>query len=1049
MPLSLRPLPVFLTCLCAAAPLSAATAPDYSKEGVIIQDFAHDVTFDATGTSHLIQTATIRVQSEAGVRAFGVLTFNYSNDNESVSIAYIRVRKPDGSVVETPAENVQDLSSEVARVAPTYSDLRQKQVPVKALSVGDTLEYKVTIDTTKPIIPGQFWYSENFITGVVVLKETLRISMPADKYVNVVSPTLKPEVHEEAGHKIYLWKTAQLEPSAQETDKKKPVPPPSPYPAVEVSTFRNWDELGRWYAALQADRVKVTAPIQSKADELTKGLTTPDAKLQALYNYVSTQFRYISISLGAGRYQPHFAADVLTNQYGDCKDKHTLFASLLKAAGIDAWPVLIGSAGKLDAAVPSPGQFDHVITVVPKQKDYVWLDTTPEVAPYGYLAPALREKQALVIPSNGPAVLMTTPLDLPFPNSQALDVNGTLSSEGTLKAHFDLTARGDFEVIYRAAFREVSPAQWQELVQSMVASMGFAGTVSNIDAGNPANLDKPFHFSYDYERKNFSDWDNRRITPPLFYISVPFNEGDEKPTEPIDLGASGELKYHATVHLPKDFSADLPDGVNAQASFAEYHSTYSVTGGVLSASRRFTLKSKVPVSAWGEYVPFAKKVQADQNQFLQLVSTANSAKAPAHSNPEAAKLVQQALESLQRHDLNSARDQLARAERLNPKERSLWSAYASLRFFSGDFGKVEEALEKEIKTTPDNIPAYKMLAQQQYQSGKHEQAIETLRSLLKITPEDSAAITRLASMLVEQKHYKEVPELLRPALAKSPDDLGLKIFIVQALLRGGQTEEGAAAAKQVGDSASDPMLLNDAAYELADAKVDLPSAIKYALKSVSLLETQAKDVSLATLNNEDFAVVNSLSSAWDTLGWAYFQSGDLDKAQKYIEAAWKLGQHPAAADHLGQIYAVQGKKEAAAHAWQLALAGNSALNETRERLRLIGTSPQPAQHSSVAQVRPEEELGKLRTTDLPDLPKQKGTAEFFVLFSARKVEDAEFISGDETLKNATASLIKAQYDLPVPDDGPERIPRRGILSCSVYTTPSCQFVLLLPSTTQK
>ena len=98
---------------------------------------------------------------------------------------------------------------------------------------------------------------------------------------------------------------------------------------------------------------------------------------------------------------------------------------------------------------------------------------------------------------------------------------------------------------------------------------------------------------------------------------------------------------------------------------------------------------------------------------------------------------------------------------------------------------------------------------------------------------------------------------------------------------------------------------------------------------------------------------------------------------------------------------------------------------------------------------PAEELGKLRTAGIPDLPKQEGNAEFFVLFSAGKVEDAQFISGSDALKSAREALLKVHYDMPSPDGGPERIPRRGILSCSTYTSPSCQFVMLLPSTARK
>ncbi len=90
------------------------------------------------------------------------------------------------------------------------------------------------------------------------------------------------------------------------------------------------------------------AAIQAKADELTRGLTTDDAKVDALYNYVATQYRYIAVSFGIGRLQPHTAAEVFRNQYGDCKDKHTLLQAMLAAEKIEAEPVLIGSAVRVE-----------------------------------------------------------------------------------------------------------------------------------------------------------------------------------------------------------------------------------------------------------------------------------------------------------------------------------------------------------------------------------------------------------------------------------------------------------------------------------------------------------------------------------------------------------------------------------------------------------------------------------------------------------------------------------------------------------------------------
>src|SRR4029077_8569717 len=152
------------------------------------------------------------------------------------------------------------------------------------------------------------------------------------------------------------------------------------------------------------------------------------------------------------------------NQYGDCKDKHTLFASLLQAAGIPAYPALISSSRKLDPDVPSPAQFDHVISVVPQGQSYLWLDTTAEVGPFGYLLPQLRDKQALVMPGDKPAILVATPPNLPFPSIDTFTIEGKLNEEGTLESKMDYTSRGDAEIVLRSAFRQVPQPQWKDLV---------------------------------------------------------------------------------------------------------------------------------------------------------------------------------------------------------------------------------------------------------------------------------------------------------------------------------------------------------------------------------------------------------------------------------------------------------------------------------------------------------------------------------------------------------------------------------------------------------
>ena len=113
-----------------------------------------------------------------------------------------------------------------------------------------------------------------------------------------------------------------------------------------MTTFQTWDDVGRWYAALERERTTPDATVRAKSDELTKGRVTELEKIDALYDFVSTKFRYVNLSFGLGRYQPHAAGEILANAYGDSKDKHTLLEALLDAQGIRAYPALVPSDAK-------------------------------------------------------------------------------------------------------------------------------------------------------------------------------------------------------------------------------------------------------------------------------------------------------------------------------------------------------------------------------------------------------------------------------------------------------------------------------------------------------------------------------------------------------------------------------------------------------------------------------------------------------------------------------------------------------------------------------
>src|SRR5262249_3604520 len=148
----------------------------------------------------------------------------------------------------------------------------------------------------------------SFATGNIVLDETLNITVPSDKYVQVKSPRFAPAAVQRGGTKVYSWKNANTSRSPDKATVSLTGPPD-----VQLTSFRNWDEVGRWYRDLQSPQIAVTPAIKAKAAELTAGLASDVDKQRAIYRFVATNFRYISLSFGQGRYQPHTAGEVLAN----------------------------------------------------------------------------------------------------------------------------------------------------------------------------------------------------------------------------------------------------------------------------------------------------------------------------------------------------------------------------------------------------------------------------------------------------------------------------------------------------------------------------------------------------------------------------------------------------------------------------------------------------------------------------------------------------------------------------------------------------------------
>jgi tetratricopeptide (TPR) repeat protein len=1041
-----------------------STKKDYSQEAYVIERLQNHYRFEADGTGRKESVARVRVQSEAGVQQWGQLQLGYNSANERMEIAYVRVLKEDGTVVKAPDDAIQDLSAPIEHEAPVYTDYRQKHVTVPGLRPGEVLEYDLVTVVHTALAPGQFWAEYEFDKNDIILDEDLDVDVPADRPLKLKNkPGMDPKITEANGRRVYHWTSSHLEreedkdKDKEKDKKKKHKKPDDDRPDVQLTTFATWEQIGRWYADLEKDRRAPSPEVRAKAEELTKGLTSDLDKTEALYDFVAKNFRYVSLSLGVGRYQPHSAGDVLHNQYGDCKDKHTLLASLLEAEGMHANSVLINSSRKLDPDLPSPSQFDHVITMLPVGQEKgvneeVWMDTTSEVAPFRLLSFSLRRKQALVIPpvdahSAVAPHLEETPADTPMPDTEISEIDGKINQIGKLEAHVHYVFRGDEELMLRSVFRRVPQANWQRVVENVNAGIG--GDITNLKVSDPAATREPFTMSYDVSRVNYLDWSKKKteMILPLSSFSLP--EVDEDDTdadsEVLKLGPKAEYTYTIKLELPAKYNARAPLPFSLKRDYAEYQATYQLEGSVFTAGRKLTLReSELPASRAPDYASFRRAVNADLTQQLSIENTVAGTPTPP-ADMKADDLVESGRAAMNSGDLTMAIEVLKRATEIEPKNKIAWNLLGMSYMGVRQDDAAIAALQKQIEINPYDEYAYNNLGRVYWQDRKYDDAVTAFHKQLEINPLDKFSHSNLGAMYAEWHKYDlAVPELEKAA-SLTPDDAAPQVSLGDAYLNLGQDDKALAAFDRAVELAATPLVWNNIAYQLSLKKAHLDRAQQYAESAVSATAAALRNISLDRITQQDLPLVTSLIAYWDTLGWVHFAEGDLDKAEKYVSAAWGLGHHGEVGDHLGQIYEKKGKKDRALETYALSMNGLRPTPETRDRLSALAGDSAKAD-AAVANYK--QELEHLRTVDLGKVAKVTGNADFFVLLSggggsAAKVESVKFLSGEEKLKPLSGVLRTADFHLTFPDDTPVKVLRRGTLSCS-SATGTCSFLLMLP-----
>jgi tetratricopeptide (TPR) repeat protein/transglutaminase-like putative cysteine protease len=1021
-----------------------AQSPPVSKpkmanadEAAIFERILNRIRFENDGRQVSQTEAVIRIQSQAGVEEFGQLVFGYSSATEKLEIEYVRVRKPDGRVVVTPDSTAQDFAPDVLREAPMYSDYRQRHISVTALQPGDTLEYRTVTRVLTPLAAGNFWYEYTFPKGVAVGEDRLEIDTPKARDVKLKSPTRKPEIQENGDRRTYTWVVKDILPERDKDQDEEEATGPD----VQLTTFTDWKQVAEWYAKLQGERVTVDAAVRAKAEELTKGADTPTEKARRLYDFVARNVRYVSISLGVGRYQPHAASDALQNGYGDCKDKHTLLSALLRSEGIQSYPVLIDSTRKLDPDVPSPAQFDHVITAarLGPGTGLTWLDSTPEVTPYGMILYQLRNKQAVLAANDSEGGLQRTPADSPVKTFMHFTLDGKFSEFGALDATLEVTAQGDRDWPMRAGFRRFSQAQWKDFVKVLSANWGLPGDVDNVELDPIEDTSKPFHLKYHLRQDRYfvvpSTSVNFRPIPPL---GMPAIRASGRSREPLNIGPAGETYYRIRLTFPSNYTVRTPIAVKMSRDYGDYSSSYSQSKGVLEGERKLVVKmNEVAAARRADYESFLNVTRSDEDQQLsctiQTPSGQGGQTAASKMEGTPTELHKAGVKALQSKDYRGAIELLKRAVEAdsslsNPGMRDGWYDLGMAYAAANNHMDAISAFRKQIELDPNHKHANADLAMELQQAGKTDEAIAAYRKQLEAAPYEKTTHKNLGLLLLQLGRDADARKELEEAAAIPPDDPETKMALAQVYGHLGEKSLAQELMKGLtgsagGDSGQDifaSALRND---------IDPAQTESDAQQVLYDIGGQFDSGELDRLGPSAFSSMRLVALAWSRMGWAKFQRGENLAAMQFLQSAWFLSQSGTVGNRVGQVLEKQGQAEKARHMYALAVAAGgrpSEVQDSRARLAKLAGDAGATKELALAPA----ELVQGRTVKLGSITSKTVSARFNLVFdSSPRPERAEFVDGDESLRAAGEQLREKDFPVRFPDVSSVKIVRRGLLSC--------------------
>lgn len=720
-----------------------------NQTGAVIIQREIRITINEKGQRKVVLRTLGKVFTKEAMSDYSQIPLSFNSYYETPTLNYARVIHADGTVREVPKDAVQIKTAPEAEGL-QYTDAKYLSFALSGMEPGAAFDYQVTFDHKASIIEGEWFDNHLFVNvlrnlvppyypridPVITSLYTLVVAKNTKFQYRTYSGAGEPKKRTIGGEDEYQWVQKNI-PSVAIEDAMPAIT--KLCPAVIVTSIDNWQEIDAWASKKFNSRVEVTGEVAEKAQQLAADRKTDEEKIKAIANFIQTNIQYIYADLDRGGYEPHFANEILKSRYGDCKDQSILLISMLKAVGIDAYPVFINPFPydePYDVPIPL---FTHLITYIPKGD--IWLDMTSGVTPFPNLYFMDQGRTAFIIDGKG-GRLVKTPVSSGEKNVSTFDLQTSFSG-GTLNMKMKIVTGGVPSDVYKSVFKQVNIKDLEESLKMMIRSFADDAVFDTLKISDIHNPDIPLSIDISYHLD--SVWENGQgefnygshtLFPLTMLASIDAQSFPAKRTHDV----IGAYKYMVTgteryVAPRKDMVlVTLPSGDSVQNGLMNFRRSFSKEGNVAIANWTLAFPTiEIPKEKYETYVSGIRLMREKAAWELRFV--------------EPGSYIPGLIKSETTDNILSYCNELVKED---PKNVMAYLLRGMVYNKSRQFDQAIKAFQEVMKIDPSNKYAYLYCALPLMAKKSNVLAAQNIEKALQIDPDFESALMLRSAMYADQ-----------------------------------------------------------------------------------------------------------------------------------------------------------------------------------------------------------------------------------------------------------------------------------------------------------